>query len=398
MAWRNLWRNKRRTLITVSSVFFGVIFSALMGSMQEGSYQKMVENVVRFYAGHAQIQNTEYKNNESINNSFIATDSLTGWLNAQDGLLLLVPRLESYALASSGNQTEGVMVMGVDPALEDSMTSLSDKIIDGHYLKPNGVLVGEKLAQNLNLLPGDTLILLSQGYHGISAAGKYPVAGLFSQPNPELNRRLVYMTLSDCQQLFSATNRITSLALVAQSQGKMDETLPLIRHYLNREMTVRSWQEMFPAVLQQIESDRATAWIMKLILYLVIAFGILGTVVMMMAERKHEFSVMVAIGMFRWRLAVMLFIEIMWIALLGVVTGLIGTFPVIGWFVHHPIPITGQGGQWMENLGFEPFMFFAWDLNVFLQQMLVVFTMTLLLSLYPFARAFKINPAVGVNN
>jgi ABC-type lipoprotein release transport system permease subunit len=398
MAWRNLGRNKRRTLITVSSVFFGVIFSALMGSMQEGSYQKMVENVVRFYAGHAQIQNAEYKNNESINNSFIATDSLTGWLKAQDGLLLLVPRLESYALASSGNQTEGVMVMGVDPELEDSMTTLSDKIIDGHYLEPNGVLVGEKLAQNLNLLPGDTLILLSQGYHGISAAGKYSVAGLFSQPNPELNRRLVYMTLNDSQQLFSATNRITSLALVAQSQGQMDETLPLIRHHLNREMTIRSWQEMFPAVLQQIESDRATAWIMKLILYLVIAFGILGTVVMMMAERKHEFSVMVAIGMFRWRLAVMLLIEIMWIAILGVGTGLIGTFPVIGWFVHHPIPITGQGGQWMENIGFEPYMFFAWDLNVFLQQMLVVFIMTLLLSLYPFARAFKINPAVGMNN
>jgi putative ABC transport system permease protein len=110
IAWRNLWRNKRRTLITVSSIFFGVIFSALMGSMQEGSYQKMIEYVVRFYAGHAQIQHADYPDHQSINNSFAPSDSLLEKLNGYAGLKEIVPRLESFALASSGSKTEGVIV------------------------------------------------------------------------------------------------------------------------------------------------------------------------------------------------------------------------------------------------------------------------------------------------
>ena len=398
IAWRNLWRNKRRTIITVSSIFFGVIFSALMGSMQEGSYQKMIENVVKFYAGHAQIQHAKYPDQESINNSFVPSDSLMTLLKRIGGIHEIVPRLESFALASTGNKTEGILVMGVDPEMEDRMSELSNKIIKGEYFSKDGTLVGKELAQNLELGVGDTLVMISQGYHGVSAFGKYPVKGIFSHPNPELNRRLVYMPLPEAQYFFQAFGNVTSLALIGKSQKAIDNALPQIKSMLNDDRVLRTWQEMFPSVLQQIESDRATALIMKLILYLVIGFGILGTVVMMMAERQHEFSVMIAVGMYRSKLALMLLTEILWIGVMGVISGFLGTLPVISWFVNHPIPITGQAGDWMKNLGFEPFMFFAWDISVFLQQVLVVFILTSLVSLYPFIRAFKISPVVGAQN
>ncbi|PWD99677.1 ABC transporter permease [Marinilabilia rubra] len=398
IAWRNLWRNKRRTIITVSSIFFGVIFSAIMGSMQEGSYQKMIENVVRFYAGHAQIQHVKYPDQESINNSFVPSDSLMASLNKVDEIEEVVPRLESFALASSGQKTEGIMVMGVDPDKEDRMTELSTKVIEGNYFQKDGALVGKELAGNLGLDVGDTLVMISQGYHGVSAFGQYQVKGIFSHPNPELNRRLVYMPLPEAQYFFQAFGNVTSLALVGASQKAMNKALPEIRSMINNDRVLRTWQEMFPAVLQQIESDRATALIMKLILYLVIGFGILGTVVMMMAERQHEFSVMVAVGMHRSKLALMLLMEILWIGVLGVISGFLGTMPVVSWFVNHPIPITGQAGEWMKNIGFEPYMFFAWDVGVFLQQVLVVFILTTLVSFYPFIRAFKISPVVSVKN
>ena len=399
IAWRNLWRNKKRTIITVSSIFFGVIFSALMGSMQEGSYQKMIENVVRFYAGHAQIQHKDYPDQESINNSFVPSDSLLNGLSRYEELDQVVPRLESFALASSGTQTEGVMVMGVDPEKEDRMTELSDKVEAGRYFSDSkGAMVGKDLAKNLGLSPGDTLVMISQGYHGVSAFGQYQVTGTVAHPNPELNRRLVYLPLKEAQYFFQAFGRVTSLALVGQSQKAMNQILPEIQKQTSRNRIVRTWQEMFPAVLQQIESDRATAMIMKLILYLVIGFGILGTVVMMMAERHHEFSVMVAVGMYRGKLALMLLTEVLFMGGLGVITGLIGTWPVISWGGQHPLPITGQAGEWMKNIGFEPYMFFAWDVGVFLQQVLVVFILTTLVSFYPFIRAFRISPVVGEKN
>ena len=398
IAWRNLWRNKKRTLITVSSIFFGVIFSALMGSMQEGSYEKMIENVVQFYAGHAQIQHRDYPDRESINNSFVPSDSLIQNLNGYEEIEQVVPRLESFALASSGSKTEGVMVMGVNPGKEDQMTDLSAKLDSGSYFSNNGALVGKELARNLRLSPGDTLVMISQGYHGVSAFGQYPVSGTISHPNPELNRRLVYLPIDEARYFFQAFGRVTSLALVGKSQQAMDRILPEIKKQAGKERVIRTWQEMFPAVLQQIESDRATAMIMKLILYLVIGFGILGTVVMMMAERQHEFSVMIAVGMYRSKLAIMLLTEVALMGFLGVVFGFLGTLPVISWFVQHPIPITGQAGEWMKNIGFEPYLFFAWDVGVFLQQVLVVFVLTLLVSFYPFIRAFRISPVVGQKN
>ncbi|WP_234408326.1 ABC transporter permease [Marinilabilia salmonicolor] len=390
IAWRNLWRNRKRTLITVSSIFFGVIFSALMGSMQEGSYQKMIENVARFYAGHAQIQQKDYPDNQSINNSFIASDSLVKRLNNTEGINMVVPRLESFALASSGNQTEGILVLGVNPDQEDQMTGLSDKIVEGTYFDgPSRLLAGKELAENLGISPGDTLVMISQGLHGVSAFGKYPVAGLFSHPNPELNRQLIYLPLDEARYFFQASNRVTSLALVGKSQKSIDKAIPEIKKNLEQDQILRTWQEMFPAILQQIESDRATALIMKLILYLIIGFGILGTVVMLMAERQHELSVMVAVGMYRSKLALMLLLEILWMGVMGVVAGFIGSLPVIGWFANHPVPISGQAGEWMKNIGFEPYMFFAWDVGVFLEQMLVVFILTLLISFYPFVRLSK---------
>ncbi|MGQ1889423.1 ABC transporter permease [Thermophagus sp. OGC60D27] len=398
IAWRNLWRNKRRTFITVSSIFFGVIFSALMGSMQEGSYQKMIENVVKFYAGHAQIQHRDYPDHQSINNSFVPSDSLLAKLNRHSQLDMVVPRLESFALASSGEQTEGILVMGIDPEKEDRMTALAKKVVSGTYLETSGALVGADLATNLGLEVGDTLVMISQGFHGVSAFGQYRVAGIIQHPNPELNRRLVYLTLDEAQYFFQAFGRVTSLALTGHSQHEMDNILPNLRQEVDGGLVIRTWQEMFPAVLQQIESDRATALIMKMILYVVIGFGILGTVVMMMAERRAEFSVMVAVGMFRSRLALMLWMEILWIGLLGVIAGFVGTMPVISWFVYHPLPITGQAGEWMKNLGFEPFMFFAWDMGVFIQQVVAVLLLTTLISFYPVLRAFKVSPVIGEKN
>jgi putative ABC transport system permease protein len=399
IAWRNLWRNKKRTLITVSSIFFGVIFSALMGSMQEGSYQKMIENVARFYAGHAQIQHKDYPDNQSINNTFVPSDSLIQKIKHTEGIEMVVPRLESFSLASSGNQTEGVLVLGVNPEQEDQMTDLSDKIVEGKYFDDAPqLLAGKELAENLGISAGDTLVLISQGLHGVSAFGKYQVAGLFSHPNPELNRQLVYLPLAEARYFYQAFDHVTSLALVGNSQKAIDKALPEIKKHLGEEHVLRTWQEMFPAILQQIESDRATSLIMKLILYLVIGFGILGTVVMMMAERQQELSVMVAVGMYRSKLALMLLLEILWIGIMGVVAGFLGSLPVIGWFANNPVPITGQAGEWMKNIGFEPYMFFAWDVGVFLEQMLLVFVLTLLISCYPFVRAFKVSPVVGLRN
>lgn len=385
IAWRNLWRNKRRTLITVASIFFGVLLSAYMTSMQEGSYEKMVDMVVKYYSGSMQVHHEDYWESKSINDTFEESQELRESILAHEEVDFVIPRLESFALASSEELTKGVMVVGIDPDPENRLTNLKNSVRQGGYLSEGdkGLLIGEGLANYLRLEINDTLVMISQGYHGISAAGKYPIRGIIRHASPELNKMIVYMELENCQEFFSAYNRLTSLVVNIRDNELLDRSLKAIRAGLDSPYSVMSWQEMSPEMVQQIESDRAGGVIMKAVLYIVIGFGILGTIMMMIAERRREFGVMIAIGMQRYKLATILFYETVFIGMIGALSGLLVSIPLLSFQSQNPIPLTGQAALVMEDYGFEPYMFFSMEPSVFWHQALTVFLITLVIALYP---------------
>ncbi len=393
LAWRNLWRNRRRTLITVGSIFFGVLLSAYMSSMQEGSYEKMVDMVVKYYSGFMQIHHEEYWENKSINNTFELDPKLEQQVLNCKEIDYVIPRLESFALASSENLTKGVMVLGISPGKEHKLMSLADRVVEGKYLEKGdeGLIIGEGLAKYLKLGVNDTLVMISQGYHGISAAGKYPIRGLIKHPSPDLNKMIVFMDLANCQEFFSAENRLTSLVVNVKKLDDLNKSLRKIRNNLPAPYSIMSWEEMSPDLVQQIESDRAGGVIMKMIVYIIISFGILGTIMMMIAERRREFGVIIAIGMQRKKLATILFFETIFIGLIGAISGLIVSIPLLVFQYKNPIPLTGQTAQAMEAYGFEPFMFFSLAPSVFWQQALTVFIFTVIISVYPIISANKLN-------
>jgi len=227
LAWRNLWRNKRRTLITVASIFFGVLLSAYMTSMQEGSYDKMVEIVVKFYSGYMQVHNEDYWENKSINNSFDFDQALVDQIKKHLEIDFVIPRLESFGLASAGELTRGSAIFGIVPEVETQLTGIADKIVSGKYLQPSddGVVIGNGLAKYLKLALNDTLVIITQGYHGISAAGKFPVRGIIKHVSPELNKSIIYMELKTCQSFLGAENKLTSLVVNVADNDAMKRTL-----------------------------------------------------------------------------------------------------------------------------------------------------------------------------
>lgn len=385
LAWRNLWRNRRRTLITVASIFFGVMLSAYMTSMQEGSYTKMVDIVVKFYSGYMQVHHEDYWENKSINNTFEYNQELVDEILANKKVDFVLPRLESFGLASSKELTKGALIFGIDPLGENKLTAIADKVSEGSYLKPkdDGVILGEGLANYLQLQVNDTLVMISQGYHGVSAAAKFPIRGIIKHVSPELNKTIVYMSLSKCQDFFSAENRLTSLVINVANNDVMRRTYRDLKKELDAPYSLMNWEEMQPEVVQQIESDRAGGVIMKAILYVVIAFGILGTIMMMIMERRREFGVMVAIGMKKGKLASVIFFETLFIGVLGILSGLMISYPLLLLQSANPIPLTGQAAQMMEEFGFEPFMFFSTAWQIFSQQAISVSIIILIIAIYP---------------
>jgi ABC-type lipoprotein release transport system permease subunit len=392
LAWRNLWRNKRRTLITVASIFFGVLLSAYMTSMQEGSYDKMVEIVVKFYSGYMQVHHEDYWENKSINNSFDYDQALVDRLKSNPEVDFVIPRLESFGLASAGELTRGAAVFGIVPDIETQLTGIAEKIISGKYLQADddGVVIGDGLAKFLKLNLNDTLVVLTQGYHGVSSAGKFPVHGIIKHVSPELNKSIIYMELKTCQSFLGAENKLTSLVVNVADNEVMKRTLKNLRKEIKPPYSIMSWEEMQPEVVQQIESDRAGGVIMKAILYIVIAFGIFGTIMMMMAERRREFGVMISIGMQKRKLAVILFIETIFIGLLGILSGMAVSLPLLLIQAKNPIPLTGETAKLMEDFGFEPYMFFSTAPGVFWQQAISVFVLTLLIGIYPVIASLRI--------
>lgn len=393
LAWRNIWRNKRRTLITTASVFFGVILSTFMTSMQEGSYEQYINSVVNFYSGYLQIHKKGYWDDQIINNSFVFDETLKSKISMVEKISSYTRRFETYALGSSEDLTKGVMVIGIDPEVENKITRLEGKIKRGKYLKSgdDGVLIGSELAKFMNLKILDTIVLIGQGYHGTSATGKYPVRGILQHPSPLLDRILVYMDLENCQELFSAENLLTSAVLMVDDKDDMPEAKKELINSLGSDLEVKDWKEMNDLLMKQLESDRSSAFIMKGVLYLIIACGILGTIIMMMAERRKEFGVLIAVGMKKYKIIIMMQLETIFIGAVGTVVGIAGSIPLVYYFLHHPIPLTGQAGEMMLQMGFDAAMFFSVAPPVFYYQALTIFIFTLIIGIYPIINISRLN-------
>jgi putative ABC transport system permease protein len=394
MIWRNLWRNSRRTLITMASVMFAVLLSVLMKSLQEGVFDNLIKNIVSYYSGYIQVHKKGYWDERILDNVFEYDKAIDAALQKPDFVTALVPRIESFALSSSGKTTFGCMVIGTEPERENMLTQLNSKVTKGSYFdndKENAALLGEGLAKKLHVDVNDTIVLLSQGYHGSIAAGKYPVKGLVHFGSPQLNETSVYLPLITAQNWLSAEGNITSLAIGLDDPEQLEQKSEQLKHKLNKDYEVMTWKEMMPEIENHIKADTGGFYIMIGILYMVIAFGIFGTILMMTNERQYEFGMLVAIGMKKRQIALMLLGESLLIAMLGTFAGMAISLPVVIYFSKFPIRFSGQIARAYEQFGFEAIFPSVVKADIFITQALIVLTIALILGLYPLYYVNRLN-------
>lgn len=399
LAWRNIWRNKRRTMITAASIFFAVLFSVFMNSIQKGAWIRMLDNVVNFYYGYGQIQKKGYWEDKSINKSLTLEGDLMKLSDEIPGLKALVPRLESFALASYGLQTSGMLVVGVDPHLEDELTNLKGRLVEGTYFdkKDQSVLIAEGVKEMLKISLGDSLVLISQGFHGINSAGKYPVKGVVKFNSPELNKRMIYLPLETAQYFFGAPNLASSLAMKLDDQKSLPGVIKALNTRLDTasEYSVMAWKEMLPELVEAQKTDAAGNYVMLLVLYAIISFGIFGTILMMAKEREYEFGILISIGMKRWLLAVSVWLEIVILGLSGAVLGLLGATPLVYYFKKNPLDFSGMSEEMTaayEKWGFDPIFPATFEWQIFIWQAVIVFFITSVLATFAMWKIWRLNP------
>ncbi len=400
LAWRNLWRNKRRTLISTSSVFFAVLLALIMRSMQNGSYDYMIQSSVGLYLGYIQIHGEGYWEKRSLDQSIeVQSDKLESFASLPN-VTHVVPRIEAFALLSKGLSTKIAQIVGIDPSKEDGMTGLAKRIYAGRYLqeKDTGILLGSGLAKSLGLNCGDSVVIYGQGYHGVTAAANVPVIGILKLPIPDLDNMMSYLTLKHAQWLFDATGRMTSVAFMISSQAELENTRSQLKRIAGEHTEVMIWQEMTPELVQSIQADSAGGILMLLILYIVIGFGIFGTIMMMTNERTREFGVLISVGMKRWKLITITVMETILISLLGACAGMIVGIPILWYLYLHPIPLTGEAAAAMYAYGLEPILPFSIAPGIFIAQTMIVFGLAVICAVYPLLIIRKLKPVAALRS
>ena len=394
LALRNIWRNKRRTAITAASILFAVFFAVAISSIQQGTWNHMIDSVVSYHFGYIQIHKEGYWEDMIIDNAF-HPEKISKKIENLGNVAQVVPRIESFALASHQVYTKGALVIGIDPPKEKLLTHTDTRVSKGSYLEANdnGALIAEGLAEYLKIGVGDTLVLISQGYHGINAAGKFPVRGLVHFGSPELNKQLIYIDLVQAQWFYGCEDLVTALVVDVEEQDAVVGLLKDLRSTVDLgTYEVMDYKEMMPDLIQAKEVDTAGAEIILMILYLIIGFGIFGTILMMLKEREFEFGILKAIGMGTAKLNLMLWLETIFLGLIGCIAGILVSLPIVYYFYRNPIELGGDMAKAYEKFGVEALLPASMDPFIFIKQALIVFLMITVLSIYPMFKLVRLKP------
>ncbi|HKI73635.1 MAG TPA: ABC transporter permease [Pseudomonadales bacterium] len=326
LAWRNLWRQPRRTLLSLASIAFAALVMVFLMSFQLGVYATMKENVLRIVDGFAQVQPAGYRENPSLRKTIDAPGPIIARLRTVPGVGAVAPRTMGFAIVSSGDKSFGTAVFGVDPAMEPRVSRLNHTIVNGRYLKAgdeNAVVIGKRLARNLDVKAGDTISVLGEALDGSIAADVLTVVGIFDTGTREIDRQLAEMPLARFQATFAMNDKVNTLAISGNTLADVDSALGAIRRSIaNENLKVQNWQALEPGLDGAISLDFNTSMLWYTSLVVIVVFIILNTLLMSVLERTREFGVLLSVGMRPAQVGIMVWLELTFLALVGLAVGI----------------------------------------------------------------------------
>ena len=353
MAWRNLWRQPTRTVLSLLTMALAAALLVFMLSFQLGVYDTMKANTLRIFDGFAQIQPPGYADNPDIRKTISTPEKLAAEATKVPGVTAAAPRATSYVILANGDLSYGAAIYGVEPAQERSVSTLAATVHQGRYLESGdsaAIVLGDALARNLKLKLGDKVTLLGSALDGTVAADSLTLTGIFHTGIGDLDRQVAEMPLKRFQDTFALGDAANIIALAGPSLAGVNGALPaLSKLAAAHHLTIEDWGGLEPALKQAITLDFSTGMLWYVSLGVVVVFIILNTLLMSVLERTREFGMLLAIGMSPRRVGHMLWLELILLAVLGNVIGIAIGGGIALWFEHTGIVFSGMEGlmaQW----------------------------------------------------
>jgi len=396
LAWRNVWRRPRRTGLTAAATVFAVVLVMFSVAMAAGTHEKMIEDGVRVNSGHVQVAGEGYLEKRTLEQFVVYDETLAALIDATPGVAGHAPRVVSFGLLSRDSATRGVAVVGLDPSLEATVTTVPDRVREGAFLAPDGrreIVLGQRLAAILGAEVGDEVLLYSVAYSLETAYDLFRLVGIVKFPEAVSDRSLALVSLRDAQEFFVYGDRVSEVAILARDSDAVPDVRSALRDALPvGTIEIHTWRESLPELEQFIFLDDAGMYIMLVILVVVVGFGILNTILMAVLERKREFGVVLALGLRPAAIFRIVYLESLMLALLGLAIGLALAIPLVLYFQAHPVELEGAAAQATELFGVDPVM--TWKLKRMnpIGSALTILGVAVLAALYPALKASRGRP------
>jgi ABC-type lipoprotein release transport system permease subunit len=288
LAWRNLWRNHRRTIVMVSAITIGVWAMIFMTALTRGMVNDMIRDGISALPGHVQVHHPDFRDDPSINNLIPASDSALTEIFSEADLVGWASRVKVPAVISSERESRGVTLLGVDPVLERSLDAIGSEIAEGRSLEDvndGGVIIGRKLADKLDTELGKRVVLMSQDPDNDIADRGYRVVGLF-EANLELHEELfVFAGKSTVQEMLGIEDRVSEVAVMAADFRYVEGVTERVAMLAGGEVEVLPWTELDSYLGSMLKVMDGFLLVWMIVIFLALSFGLVNTLVMAVFER-----------------------------------------------------------------------------------------------------------------
>jgi putative ABC transport system permease protein len=395
LAWRNIWRNKRRTIITSISIGLGLALAIFAISLAEGGYAQMIRDGVRMQAGHITIEHREFRDAPAIDlyakNPIELKNSIEHLTNIESTKLII----QGQGVANTSKGGVGVVIIGVEPSIEvKSNSPIAIRMKEGEYLSDDDselVVIGSGLAEKLKLKLGKKLVLQVSDIEGEIVQERFFVKGIYETGSDEMDGFLVQMTVDDARKLFvMPDDSVTQLGVILKNQDRLKATYAeIIEIVTDKDLAVHTWRETMPELLAFMTLDKGANIVFQIILVSLILFTIFNTILMSVIERRSEFAILLAIGTPPRQLQLQVLAESAFLGVIGVGFGLI-----LGGLVSYHFQVNGldlsqflEEGINISGLAMDTKIHAKITASILFNSGILVYFATLLLSFIPMRRA-----------
>ena len=395
IAWRNVWRSKTRSIVVIAAVSIGMLGGVFSSALMFGMMESRIDTAISTEMAHIQIHNADYINNQDQEFFIRNTQLYLTKIRAIEGVEAS-GRLKINAMASSAETSSGLVINGIIPQDEMKVSDLSTKLIRGDYfteVKSNQIVIGEKLADKLNLDIRSKVILTFQDTSGVITGGSFRVCGIFSTTNKMFDESQVFVRKADLAALCLMDENVShEIVVLIDDNERLIEVKTDIEKFAGEHDLVRTWKEISPDLAMLTDMMTQYGAYLVFIILLALAFGIINTMLMAILERKKELGMLMAIGMNKRRIRRMIVFETIFLTFIGTIIGMLVSYFLVGYFSKHGINL-GMYSDAFDELGYSSMIYPILNKEFYVQVVVLTVLTALFAAIFPIRRAIKMNPA-----